>query len=268
MRLPRCAIASVLLPASSLPTWADPITILSVRRATAAAVTLTDASGTSRQNLFDQQSDMLTTAAVASTLLSSGTAVATLTSTLPDPMHWSGTGTISGSWTVANAADVFLESSYRVSFLVTSPVFYRYDGSFTSSSSNAPGLPFQGGVGGGGGASLRAQRPVPDDPEHGTPIFGGPGPHTGVLIPDVYFFNASASGFLTTVAGGSTGNLQSGFDFTLDLTPADSAPSPTPEPASVMLLGTGIAGICASRARRRQDQGATKKAVPAGQLRI
>jgi hypothetical protein len=253
MRLPRCAITgTLLLLACAVTAAADPITLLRDGRSTSAAVFLTDASGSARQNLFQHQSDILTTSAVASTGLSSGSSVTTLTSTLPDPMHWSGAGTATASWTIANNGQIFASSSYDISFLVTAPVFYQFDSSSTSSWSNAPGDPFQGGAEAATGFSLYAQRAQPDDPEHPTIIFGGFGPKSGLLIPDVYFFNALASGFANTGAAGSTGNLRAAFNFTFDLRPADTAPSPTPEPASLLLLGSGITGICASRARRRQ----------------
>jgi hypothetical protein len=105
------------------------------------------------------------------------------------------------------------------------------------------------------GAELFRRISDPEDPEHSLQLFStysGKGPLAGLLPPDVYSFNATAAGNVTTGHGGATGSLHSAFDFTFDFTPADSpgGPSPTPEPASLLLLGTGMGVAFAHRVRQ------------------
>jgi len=71
---------------------------------------------------------------------------------------------------------------------------------------------------------------------------------SGVLAPGRYEFMARAQSSVTPRVGkgytGATFDLGLGFD---------SAVSPTPEPGSLMLLGTGVAGLIARRRRQRSS---------------
>ncbi|PYQ88780.1 MAG: hypothetical protein DMG02_16155 [Acidobacteria bacterium] len=194
-------IAGAILLVGAAAASADPITIISDGRITAALPSTSDANGASRQNVADRQRDTLKATASASTGTSAGVSVATLVSSFSDPMHWSATGTADATWFTLDTADYFLESVFNVAFVVTSPVNYRFNGTFQSSSSNT-GSPFQGGSQIGAGGGLFRETPQPDDPEHPSVVFAGGGLHAGLLVPDKYFFDFGASGSGLTRHGG------------------------------------------------------------------
>ena len=69
--------------------------------------------------------------------------------------------------------------------------------------------------------------------------------NAGRLEPGQYFFgvNAVTAGF----SPNRSGDPNAFFNFRMNFAPAESAP--TPEPASVLLIGSGLAGIFLRRAR-------------------
>jgi len=186
------------------------------------------------------------------------TTTAVLTSSFADPSHWFASGTTSG---FSTGPSTIAHSDFSVAFAVTSPVSYSFDAEFDESSSSLPPnsrcciqvitAAFLGLVVGPG---IDAEEPALE------PVFrvdnnpGGPDVDSaisralvGMLRPGEYRFNVLAisitPGFQSTGAEG-IGNAD--FRFTFDFAPAAA---PTPEPASLFLLGTAIVGMFAFRSR-------------------
>lgn len=229
---------------------ADPITIVSSARFVLADATVSDAARRDHHFSDQREGDVMKVTTAASTGTSSATAAATLTSSISDPMHWFGAESVQASWTTRDQADMRADATVFVSFDVTSPVTYRATSFSESSFGTTAELPV-GFSQAGSSFSLYSRTPAPgEDSEHGAVIFAGRGSFEGLLAPDRYFFNTGPIGYGAIHQGGGSGFFAaaSGFfaaeaGFTLDFAPA--SPAPTPEPASLFLLGSSIVGLFA-----------------------
>jgi hypothetical protein len=243
MRLFRVVLAFVFL-AAPVPVYADAITLLAAARAVfaEAAVVPVNPFGTP---LYNQP--VLTTEMKVDTANGSSAAVASLTSVID-----AGTGQFSGqgstslshtSTTVASGGHTQVD--YGVAFELTEPQYFVFaadvlvSGAHTSSRS----LWF---------ADLFTY-PTEETSISSFQFWGresGDLQASGLLLPGQYKFSfgSSSSSFFAGTGGSATA-------FTFNLSVMDPAVAATPEPASMVLLGTGVLGILARRRiRNRRNQ--------------
>jgi hypothetical protein len=76
---------------------------------------------------------------------------------------------------------------------------------------------------------------------------------SGLLAPGLYRFNVQGTAVSANLsdAGTNSGSAFSNFAFSMDLTALDDPPTPTPEPASLLLIASGLGGILAVCRRTR-----------------
>ena len=161
-----------------------------------------------------------------------------------------GAGTVS-TVSAAGRANADGISMFNVKFFVERPQFYDFDGAFVSSGE----LVDTGLVAfGEWSAQLwRLERGQTVETAHR--IFdhvsreSGSVRERGVLLVGSHILQVTAFGGALGLPGRGTGSAS--FRFTMDLEPASNA---TPEPASLVLLGSGLVGWLGIRRRRRGQE--------------
>jgi hypothetical protein len=244
----RAAIGTSVVLAATATASADPVRIVQDNRITSVSARVNNTVQTD----VDTGRDVLMSTATVTNGGSSAVASASVTSSFADPMHWFGIGTADALTTTQGSLGAFTSAAaFGATFDVTEPVAYAFNGRFNTSSfiSQPPS---------GGGDSdwsfFLAQQtgggPLPTFfSEQGRG--GAVRSFVGTLAPNEYLMVVIARNEGSIRAAG-TRSADAGFNFTFDLTALDNAP--VPEPASMLLLGTGLAGLfgCGSRVGKRR----------------
>jgi len=249
------ATTAAMLLGSTAAAWADPITITLDRRTAIVLAHTNDGSIDDRHTAVDSAKDAVTATATAAAGLSAGASSATVASRIADPMHLSGSGVADTAWAVGtNLSDFSAASDFIVDVLLTTPFRYSFEAAYDASSSAADSI-FGFGFGrvnafltrfNGSTTDFFFNEALEDD--------AGARAFQGVLAPGLYHLGVTASAVGTFSQHGGAAASHAAFAFTFDLTPEDPVSSPTPEPASLLLLGTGALFLTMKRSAGRPRQ--------------
>ena len=231
---------------------ADSITIINDRRAVSVLAEVDDSGRADRHTDSQGPGDALSADAVASAGTSVANSVARLTSSMTDPAHLSGSGSALASFSAFGPATASATAVFDVDFVLDAPYMYSFNGAFNIS--DFPVRP---------NGAFNEARWTAALSSGGSFLFNLGNTHPAFPVTAGGSLPAGTYHFLVETTGDGSSERpatvveDATFQFALDLTPApvDSNPSPTPEPATVLLVGAGVAGFVAAgktkRAKRR-----------------
>jgi hypothetical protein len=231
------AVLLALLAGTGVAT-ADPITIVTDARTTSAFARLDVAGQTDQQTADQGQEDALNARATAAIGTNFAQGVAGLISSISDPARLAAFGHALGAFSTAEQGQASVVARFAVDFLLDQPFSYSFDGTFAVS--DFPVTPTFAGTN-----EARWSVALSSGDTFWLDLSDtktGQLRDAGVLPAGLYrlVVDTSSSGFFQRPG---TVDEESQFNFSLGLTPL----SPTPEPASMTLLATGIAALIAAR---------------------
>jgi hypothetical protein len=194
-----CAVAIVV---NAVPVLADPVTVVRVTR----SITVQSVAGNDSRSAVDSDRSWLDTKRVSTSGADSASVGASLDTTKITPTELAASGnTFVTHRSVGADSGGMAESSFRVEFIVTEPLHFRFGATPSAF--------------GSGSWSMAVLRSDDDD------VFRYDGSHTGplargLLAPGRYEFVARAQSVAFPQRG--TGRTAAAFDFALGLEPAGS----------------------------------------------